>query len=151
MPTIAQVREAIRAKLAGVAGIGVVNDYERYAVSISEFKAFFVAAGQVKGWLIRRAATQETSPALGRYVVTHRWQLRGYMALDDSAGTEKTFDTLVEAVRDAFRADETLGSVVAATVIDGEAGIQVEDSGPVMLAGVLCHGVRLKLSTRHYQ
>jgi len=151
MPTIASVRTAIMGKLNAVAGIGATHDYERYAASMAGMKALYLSGGQIKGWNLRRVATEETSPAVGRYVVTHRWRIAGYMALDDSAATEKAFDDLIEAARDAFRADDTLGGVVATCIIDSVAGAQVQDSGPVMFGNVLCHGARLALATRHFQ
>jgi hypothetical protein len=155
MPTVTEIRAAIAAKMNTVADIGRVHDYERWAKRDKDFQDLFLSAGQIRGWIVRRTATRETSPGIGRFVVTHRWQIRGYMALDDSAASEKTFDALVEALRDAFRSDETLGGLVASTVLPdgegGEAGLQLEDHGPVMFANVLCHGARLRLATVHFQ
>jgi hypothetical protein len=155
MASLATIRAAILAKAAGVADIGVANDYERYSKEQSEMKAQYVATisgvKQLRGWNIRRFNTREISPDLGRYIVTHAWDLRGYMALDDSAGSEKTFDNLVETLRDAFREDESLGGVVSTTVTDEAAGLQVIESGPVLFAGVLCHAARLRLFTVHQQ
>ncbi|MBE0627981.1 MAG: hypothetical protein IH603_00015 [Burkholderia vietnamiensis] len=149
------IRAAIKAKIAAVADIGVVNDYERYSKNQSELQAQYVAtiAGskQLRGWNIRRKTTKETSPATGSYAVTHAWDLRGYMALDDSAESEKTFDGLIEALRDAFRTDENLGGLISSTVIEDAAGVQVIESVPVLFAGVLCHSARLRLFTRHHQ
>lgn len=155
MPTVEQIRDAIEAKMNTVTDIGRVQDYERFTKRDKDFQDLYLSSGQIRGWLIRRTATRETSPAIGRFVVTHRWQIRGYMALDDSAASEKTFDTLIEALRDAFRSDESLGGLVASTVLPegegGEAGLQLEDHGPVMFANVLCHGARLRLATIHFQ
>ncbi|WP_316978047.1 hypothetical protein [Shumkonia mesophila] len=152
MANVDEIRAAIKAKLESVPGIGLVHSYERYAHDQKAFRTLFETSGKVLGWLIRRVATRETSRTIGRHDVTHRWQIRGYMSLDDAAASEIAFDDLVEAGRDAFRADETLGGVVDDTVGDGDSiGLQVEDSGPVMFAGVLCHSVRLGLTTRHTQ
>ena len=149
MPTIAQIRAAIVAKLAAVPEIGVVHDYERWAKREADFAVLYVSGGQVRGWHVRKLSTRRQSPARGRYIVTHRWQIRGFMALDDAAATEKTFDDLVEAVELAFQADTDLGGVVGITIVDDEAGIQVVESIPVLFAGVLCHSARLILNTRH--
>jgi hypothetical protein len=83
--------------------------------------------------------------------VLNKWRISGFLSLDDANQSEIVFDNLVEAVCDAFRADETLGGLIAGTVMDNPnvAGIQVEDSGPVMFAGVLCHSARLVLYTWH--
>lgn len=150
MPTISQIRDAIAGKIAAVPGSGVVHSFERYSKREADFRPFYEDAGTIRGWHVRRATTSETVPARGRHVVDHRWQIRGYRALDDATASERAFDELVEALRDAFRADETLGGVVATINIGEQAGLQVEDSGPVMFAGVLSHSVRCALTTRHF-
>lgn len=149
--TVKQIRDAIAAKIAAVPGAGTVHSYERYAKERAAFRALFVSGGVLKGWVIRKTATRETSDAIGRQAIVHRWSIRFYMGMDDAAASEESFDTLIEDVRDAFRVDETLGGLVAGTVVDGEAGLQVESSEPVMFADVLAHGARLRLSTRHYE
>lgn len=152
MPTVGQIRDAIVAKMNGIAGIGRVHGFERYAKREADFVALFKSTDKVLGWIVRRVATREISRIVGRSIVTHRWQIRGYMSLDDATQSEVAFDTLIEAVRDAFRADETLGGLIDDTVADGDvAGVQVDDSGPVFFGGVLCHGARLTLNTRHSQ
>lgn len=158
MVTLAQIREAIRARVAAVADIGKVNDYERYADQMSALKTLYVAAisgaDQLRGWHIRRVRKVETYIDLDRWVVLNHWQIRGFMALDDSAGSEKTFDNLVEAVCDTFDTTPILVAEpnYAEVILDEEAaGVQVPESGPVMFAGVLCHSARLTLATRHYK
>jgi hypothetical protein len=158
MPTLAAIRGAIKGVLAAVPNVGVVNDYERYAQRNSELKAAYIGPidGQdvLLGWNIRRVATDEKPLAAtegGRYVVTHTWRLRGYMAIQDAAGSEKEFDTLIEAVRAAFRANLSLGGLVSSTETRDQAGIRVEESEPVLFADVLCHAVRLSLRTIHYE
>ena len=153
MVALADIRAAIVAKLEGVANIGAVNDYERYAKKLSKFKSFYVTSGKVHGWHFRRISKRVISPALGEVKVTNRWRITGYMSLEDKLSSEKTFDDLVEAVMAAFLADETLGGVVGATVDDddGTAALQLDDSGPVMFAGVLCHSARLTLKTIHWE
>lgn len=148
--TLSTVRAAVVATLEGVAGVGVVHDYERYGARLEELKALYVTGGQLRGWYVRRTAGRESGPGKGRYALVDDWLLRGFMALDDSAATEKTFDGLIEAIRDAFRADETLGGAVAGTNVDGRAGVQVTESIPVLFGGTLCHAARLSLSTRRY-
>lgn len=151
MPTLAQVRAAIVSKLEGVTNIGQVQSYERYTKRQADFADFYVYSGKVHGWLVRRISRQTSSTALGRWTIVNRWIIRGYYALDDSAQSEIVFDTLIDAIIDAFRTDETLGDVVDSTVVGDDAGIQLEDSGPVMLSGILCHSCQLRLNTRHYE
>mgnify|MGYP007097585823 FL=1 len=82
-----------------------------------------------------------------------RWRLFGVMALDDSAASELAFDDLVEGVRDAFAANETLGGTVDQCTDpqgDGESCVQVDDISPGKFADVLCHLARLSLLTVRY-
>lgn len=155
-PTLATIRAAIKAKVAAVASIGVVNDYERFSKNESTLQEQYVASvagvNQLRGWNIRRVKTRKDAPAsAGPVVVTHTWSIRGYMALNDAAASEKTFDALIEAVSDAFDDDETIGGAVDSIVVDDVAGIQVDESMPVLFAGVLCHSAKLRLVTRHYK
>lgn len=153
MPTLDQIRNAIAAKIAAVPDSGKVHSYERFAKGEKDFRALYEHGGQVRGWNIRRLTKAETSPALGTYNVLNKWRISGFISLDDAGQSEIVFDNLVEAVCDAFRTDETLGGLIAGTVMDNPnvSGIQVEDSGPVMFAGVLCHSARLVLYTWHIQ
>lgn len=150
MPTVQEIRDAIKTTMNGVAGIGIVHGYERYSKEQADFQTLFVTAAVLKGWTIRRTAKREISPARGRNNIENIWAIRGFMGFDDANASEQAFDDLIEDIGDAFRADETLGAVVSSTVVDGLAGIQLESSEPVMFAGVLCHSARLRLGTRHY-
>lgn len=154
MSDIDTIRTAIAATMRAVSGVGLVHDRERYAHAQADLKRLYVQGETLHGWYVRRVSTQETTGAIGRSEVIHRWRLRGFLGFDDAAGSELAFDREIEALRDAFRADETLGGAVITTVADeGDgaiAGLQVEDSGPVMFAGILCHAATLGLYTRHY-
>lgn len=153
MPTLDEIRAAIKAKIESVADAGKVHDYERFADKLNDLKTLYIAGdGKLRGWHVRRFSTRETSAAIGTYVVTHRWQIRALQAIEDGDASEKAFDTRIEALRTAVRDDEGLGRTDLTTVLDdGTAGIQVDDSGPAMFAGVLCHFARLTLYTRHQQ
>ena len=141
------IRGAIVARLAGIQGIGIVHPFQCHAVAQSDFRRFYETDGKVLGWFVHRVSTAEREDTNTWNKVTHRWRIEGVMSLDDEAESEVAFDRLIEAVRDAFRHDETLGGVVETTMSDGRAGPQLDDSGPAMFAGVLCHHARLTLST----
>lgn len=141
------IRDQIVAKLTTVAGIGLVHRFQRYATKQSDFKALYESGGKVLGWFVRRVSVTEREDVSSYNREVTRWRIEGVMSLDDAAETEIAFDNLIDAARDAFRADETLGGVVETTVVDGQAGLQLEDSGPAMFAGVLCHHARLSLAT----
>ncbi len=149
---VTTIRAAIAEKVQLVPTIGRVHEYERYATSKTDLKALYESNGQIRGWFVRRVGTTETMPdtRLGRTAVDNRWQLRGYMSLADAAVSEIEFDGLVEQIQRAFRTDETLGGVVHTTFFQDQAGLQVDDLGPVLFAGVLCHSARLSLRTRHW-
>lgn len=153
MSTQQQIRDAIKTKMLTAAGIGPVHTYERYADSLAKLKPLYVTGGKLNGWHIRLIRSQRQSLFMGRLQITHTWQIRGYMSLDDDAASELAFDVLVEALQNAFAADETLGGVVAQTVLeeDAIAGLQRDNAVPVMFCGVLCHSAELRLLTRHHE
>jgi hypothetical protein len=154
MPTQLEIRDAIKAKMLTVDHVGVVHTFERYASNLSDLAPLYISEGKILGWYIRLVNTNRQSNMNGRLQITHTWQIRGFMSLDDSAASELAFDSLVEQLQDAFAADENLGGLLSAgTVIeeDATAGLQRDDAGPVMFSGVLCHAVKLRLFTRHHQ
>lgn len=146
--SLAIIRAAIVAKIETVAGIGRVHGYERYAVQQEAMRQLYLDGEAVDGWFVRRVQTIERGGAIGRYLEDHRWVVRGFRSLVDAEASELAFDATIEDMRDAFRADETLGGVIDSTLVGDLAGLQVDDSGPVMFAGVLCHAAQLTLWTR---
>lgn len=154
--SIAAVRVQIVARLSGIPDIGVVQPYERYAADLVRLKQFYwsSAHNQLRGWYVRRIGTAEIGNVLSRTIEVARWRIVGVMALDDAAGSELVFDDLIESVRNAFAQDETVGGTVDQCTPpdnpDGPTCLQLEDSGPVMFAGVLCHACRLGLTTTRY-
>lgn len=151
MSSTTPLRSAIVAKLQAVPNIGVVHGREPYAKAMDQLKARYVPAGesQLRGWFVRREAVDEIGAGGHRRIERIRWRIQGVLALDDAGASELAFDGLIDAIRDAFRADPTLGGRLLAGVPEGESsGVQVLDEGPVMFAGVLCHAARLQLETR---
>lgn len=156
--TVAAVRTAIKTLMLTVPNIGVVHEYERYATDMASVKAMYLYAplNQLRGWFVRRANTKEVGRIQNRSVEITRWQIRGFMALDDSAQSELQMEALIEAQRDVFRVNETLNDTVDQCSVpqlgggSGETGLQVEDFAPVMFASVLCHHARLGLNTYRY-
>jgi hypothetical protein len=151
------VRAAVKAKVAGVANVGTVHDYERFANTPSALIADYVNNAQtgnrINGWFVSRAAYREVFIDTGRWVRDDDWRVVGYMGLDDADATEKKISTLVDAIADAFRNDDTLGGVVGTCIIDTQgkkAGLQLDELGHVLFAGVLCHRARCSLTTRSF-
>lgn len=157
MSTLAQIRTAILATVATVPELGRLHDRERYIREERLFRELYLhtvpGGEQLRGWWLRRSATEELDINIARTINVHTWLLRGYMALDDDAGTELVFDDLVEAIRSAVRADPTFGGVCQAGPLsdkDNTNGVQVTDAGPVTFCGVLCHSAVLQLRTWSY-
>tara|TARA_B100001105_G_scaffold251204_1_gene240607 strand:+ start:15540 stop:16019 length:480 start_codon:yes stop_codon:yes gene_type:complete len=154
MSSLAAHRAAILAKLQTVAQLGVLHDEEPYARDNAAFQAKYLwdlgsGQKQLRGWFFRRTATREMTLGVGRVMNAHTWRLQGFMALNPP-DSGKTFDGLIEAMRQAFRADETLGGIAAPGPLNNPTGVQVLDSGPVSFTGVLCHGATLQLTTYAY-
>ena len=141
------VRDAIVARIESVPGVGPVHAWERFAQRESELRALYVAQDTLAGWYVRLVASEERIDTVGWSHVVDRWRVVALRALDDAARSEIAHDELVEAVRGAFRADGTLGGVVESIEDRGLRGLQIEDSGPLMWAGKLCHHTRMSLAT----
>lgn len=155
--TLAQLRAAIKAKVVAVANMGQVHDYERFVKEPSKLAQLYKSSAQtgdrIYGWHIRRTQTVERLTDVGRNYEDHAWRLRGFMSLDDADATEKKFDDQIELMRDAFRADLTLGGLCDTHFKEANgnvAGLQLEESEPVLFCGVLCHAAKLGLVTRVY-
>lgn len=154
-PTLATVRAALKLRFEGVPNIGRVNDYERYATQMSKLREIYIATidneKQLRGLHFRRATTNETFPGLNRWSIRHNWNARYFMALNDEVESEKTFDDLIEAIRDDFRLNPVIVSglrQVSLITNEEESGVQVTESVPVLFADVLCHSARMTFATR---
>lgn len=145
-------RAALYAILQTVPGIGVVHAYERMAADLSKLKQLYFSPAhqQIRGWFIRRVSVRETGILIPAYLEVVEWQIRGFMALDDSASTELVMDDLIEVVRDTLRGNQTLNATVLKLGLLGaktDRGLQLQDFGPYLFGGVLCHGAKLSLVT----
>lgn len=146
------IRAAIVATLEAVPDIGVVHARERNANDLAKLKQLYFSEPHqdVRGWFVRRVRIRETGILQPRYLEVIDWQIRGVMGFNDAKESELAMDDLVDAVRARFRADPTLGGAITKTGLlgaDKDRGLQLVDAGPVLFGGVLCHGVRLDLTT----
>jgi len=158
--TLETIRAAIGERMKTVADIGVVHPYERYAKTEKDFQSLYlwkpdpeIEAHEMRGWFIRRVSRREIEKTATRTLVAHDWQIAGFMALQDGRATELLMDNLVEQLCAAFRVDLTLDGLVEdrPVALDAPSGLQLVDSAPYMLGGVLCHGVKLTFTTSHYE
>jgi len=156
MPTHREIRAKIAEKIFALDNAVAVHEYERYTRNMSDLVAMYKSGDadnpRLHGWYVRLVATKEVFVNVSRWSIWHTWRMRGFMALDDADQTELLFDDAIEAIRDDFREDMDLGGLVAECVAEnGESGVQMISSGPVMFAGVLCHSAELGLTTQHLQ
>ena len=167
------IREAICRRIAAArtgAGArndaGIVHRYQRYASQESALRALYVTrsvvcdADVLHGWYVTRVGTQTVPDSAGYVRTVHRWRIVGLRALDDPAQlpnrcapSELLHDAVIESVRAAFLADDTLGRdgagrpYVETTTWEGRQGLQVDDSGPAMWCRTLVHMTRCTLVT----
>jgi len=148
------VREQIRVILAGVAGIGVVHDYERLSTDWNTFLNHFKdAEGRINGCTITRTATPERWLTNIEYERVHEIAIRCYFGLQDGAASEIAFQALIERICDAFRGNDTLNGTCETTCPEfggmaGRSGLQVGLVEPRMFGGVLCHYGELRLGAQ---
>lgn len=139
--SLSLIRDQIKTILLAVEGVGTkVHDYERWAKTWEEYLAFFKSNGLIKGWTITRTSTPEAESTTTTNMRTHTFLIRGYYSLDDSAGTEKTFQDIIENIAAAFRANKTLNGQAF-----DSGPLQVDMVGNVMFGSVLCHFCELRL------
>lgn len=137
-------RTQIYTILIGVSNIGKVYDYERWNVNWGAFINLFKSTthNQIRGAEIGRKAPV-TFEKDG--IRTHTYFIRMYMAVDDSAATEKTFNTLVDTVVDTFAANLNLNAAA-----NGSEYIQVDALDTRTFGSVLCHFAELTLTVYDY-
>lgn len=145
-------REAIVQLMQSVPEIGIVQNRERHAHDVAKLKQLYAwgPSNQIRGWFVRRVRVRETGIAVPRYLEVVGWQIRGFIAFDDDGASELVLESLVEQLRDLFRANPTLLDTVTKLGLlpgNSDRGLQMEDAGPVLFAGVLCNAVRLSLTT----
>lgn len=122
--------------------VGAVYDYERWTADWSKFLTLFKdsVSGKINGWTITREKSAEIFIVGSGSERRHTFVIRGYMGLQDSIGSEKTFQDLIEAICDIFRPYTTLNGKVDQV----EAPLQVDLVEPRMVGGTLCHYCELR-------
>lgn len=142
----ATIRTAIYNILNGVTDIGKVYDYERWAADwttfINLFKTTIGGVDQIRGWEIGRRSAPEKLFTMGLNLRDHVYVLRGYMGVNDSNATEKTFNNLIESIADAFRSNDRLNDAAESHDL-----IQADIIEFRVFGGVLCHYAELSLIT----
>lgn len=112
----ATIRSELDTILSAVSNIGVVHDYERFATEWSTlldlFKTTVGGVDQIRGWTIgyngKSAPGGDPQEFGNRWIESHRFIVRGFIGLDDSAETEKTAAALANSVTAAINGDADL-------------------------------------------
>ena|SRR5690348_3813393 len=136
--------------LAAVNGVGAnVHTYERWAADEARFKELFVDGGKVLGWTITREKSKSVDYINTTSLDAHEIVIRGWMSLSDAEGTERTFQQLIEAIRDAFQNNRRLVVAGVSKATDSDR-IEVRIVEPRMFAGILCHYCELVLRAKEF-
>jgi len=149
--SLADIREQIKAILAGVEGIGVVHDYERLANDWNKIIDFYKdPAGRINGCAFAREKWQERQQTIGETEIAHIFAFRRFMALKDDEATGIIFDDHLEDLRVAFRTNKTLNGTCLTIdpdwgPMDGAVGLQGDAIEPRMFGGALCHFAECRL------
>lgn len=154
---------AIKEKFDSVEGIkdgsAKVHDYQRLKPKYDDFlECFKTTENKIHGWIITRKAVFDrlaTNNERWRY---HHFIFRGYYGLDDSAGSEKHFQEVIENICAAFVADMDLSNdgdsgVVDAGYDDNDSQIGCCQAGIIetrIFGVVLCHFAELEYHCKEY-
>lgn len=138
--TDSAVRNEIKNMLLTIPGIGKVHDYERFTVDTAKFLALFKDAVSEKifGWEITRESVKLERIAQ-KYKAISNYVIKGYYALADDAGTEKTFNAVVDIIIQKFIDTQIPGT-------QGQSLPQVSVLQARMFGSILCHYAEIRIS-----
>ena len=127
--------QAIEAILEGVSGIENVYPTVRNWQTEKQFRdGAKTTAGEIQFWFITREATEAEDLGPQFTARRHRIAVHGYAGVSDAAGSEASFQLLIEGVVAALGADRRLGETARHS---GPAAVRTVDFR--ILSNVLCH------------
>ncbi len=157
------VRDAIVTVIRRVPEVGQVHNRERFAKDSKRLLDLYgwpnpnpaTGAQAVRGWFVSLLAEAHRPKRVGRATVLSDWRMTGFLGFEDAEASELVMADLARAIVAAFRADPTLGGVIArqsdSQAGDGAAvGPQIQRIEPVMFCGVLTHRASLTLTTERF-
>ncbi len=135
--SLATQRAAIKTILDGIAGIGVVHEYQRWAAHWTAFLSRFQdpATQTIRGCTVTRESTCEAWIAIGQVERRHTWVVTFYMGLDDAGASEIAAQGQVEVICDVLRLDPALRG----SAENDSSPPQVRRFEPRLFGSVLCH------------
>jgi hypothetical protein len=161
--TVAQIRADILDVLNTVdaaGNIGVIHDYERWALHWENVLTILrdPTDGVVRSWMIAyrghvpepMGSFYSTVPDQDRSLTVraHRWLIRGVLAVDDGAESEKTFATNTETVANALDADPDLHNQTKYWGDPPSDPVSLDAFEIRVFAGVLCHVAEISMVVR---
>lgn len=142
------ILDDIAAKLATVAGIGIIHKYERQVADQAKFILLFKdSTGKICGGEITRRSFTEHQR--GPYYRHNQMVLKWYMGLQDAAETSILFQELCEEISAVFRGaePETTSPWYYGNGDDPTAApAQGESINDRMFGSVLCHCAEIAVS-----
>jgi hypothetical protein len=141
------IRNAIKALVEGVDGVGVVHGRSRLATNWKKYieRFYFAETGRIQGAEITRTGFSEHRA--GAYLRHHKFVIRVFLGFQDEAATEETFQPLIDEICEAFR---TAGPEASWLYGDGDNPANSPAQAPViderMFGDVLCHYAEIHLS-----
>ncbi len=155
--TQATIRTAIYNVVNATTNAGQVYDYARFSASwddfLDQFKTTIGGTPQIRGWQVSYAGFAE--PPIKQYVGpatagknsltarAHMFKVFGYMSLDDSASSEKTFAALAETVVNDLDDDATLHD--DSTYLECSPA-SIDFYGTIVLGSVLCNYAEISIT-----
>lgn len=164
--TVASLRADVVAFLRGVTGVGRVHDYRRMIRDEAQYKALLYddASGWITAFMVmlspastplgvergtghtRAAAIGQAAAQAGDVFTTFRFQIEGFMAVDDSLETAKRFEDLVFAIVQRFNATGLISTDAAVHMQEPTECIQIAHA---MIANMfLVHYCRITVTLR---
>jgi hypothetical protein len=131
--------------LAAVQGVANVYDHKKWTNDDTSFNQAFKSGSAINTWMITREATQAQDRGPNNEFDIHQMVIAGYNQVAEAAGSEATFQQLVETVRATFNSNRklTFNSAHAAYWSGAMSARAVQY---VMFGGVLCHYCELVMN-----
>jgi|GEM_PF-4591322 len=114
-----QQRDAIKARLESVSGIGKIYSSPQNVTNEANFKSRFVSGGVINTcWISRIGGTDNENGGLGSVdecdIITHTqaddtWEITLLYGFDELAPSETAYQLLADAIQDKFRFVQYLG------------------------------------------
>ena len=128
----------LKTDIEAVTGIGLVYDYKRLVKDDHTKKELLETGGKMHFWEISREDATDPTDYLTLVVNKDDYTIQGWYALDDSAGSEKVFQAVVDGVRAALNGDRLLNSL--GYIVDPITASPITEE---MKGNVLCHTAKM--------